>query len=83
MDPLTQGAIGAAAAQCGARPERMKMAALVGGLAGILPDADIFIRSARDPLLSLDFHRQFTHSLAFVPVGAAIAAPEPLPFDEP
>lgn len=37
------------------------------------PDLDIFIRSSSDSLLAIEYHRHFTHSLAFVPVGAAIA----------
>lgn len=49
-------------------------AALMGGVAGVLPDADILIGSARDPLLSIEYHRQFTHALAFIPFGGLIAA---------
>ena len=30
------------------------------------PDLDVFIRSSDDPLLALEFHRQFTHSLFFI-----------------
>ena len=40
----------------------------------MLADADVFIRSESDPLLTLEFHRQFTHSLIFVPIGGLIAA---------
>lgn len=74
MDILTQGVIGAVAAQSFARPEHQRRAALAGAIGGLLPDADVLIRSARDPLLSLEFHRHFTHSLSFVPLGAALAA---------
>jgi inner membrane protein len=74
MDIITQGVIGAVAAQALARPEHQRRAAIAGGLGGLLPDADVLIRSAADPLLSLEFHRHFTHSLAFVPLGALIAA---------
>lgn len=38
------------------------------------PDLDVLIRSAEDPLLFLEYHRQFTHALAFVPVGALLCA---------
>lgn len=38
------------------------------------PDLDALIRSDTDPLLYLEYHRQFTHSLAFVPLGAALCA---------
>ena len=48
--------------------------ALVGALAGMAPDLDVFIRSSTDPLLFLEYHRQFTHSLIFIPIGAALCA---------
>ena len=38
------------------------------------PDLDILIGSSTDPLLFLEYHRQFTHSLVFIPVGAAFVA---------
>lgn len=47
---------------------------MAGALAALLPDADFFIRSANDPLLAIEHHRGFTHSLSFVPVGAAVVA---------
>ncbi|MFT5694831.1 MAG: inner membrane protein [Myxococcota bacterium] len=74
MDPLSQGAVGAAAALIVARPEHARTAALVGALSGMAPDLDVFIRSSTDPLLFLEYHRQFTHSLLFIPVGALICA---------
>jgi inner membrane protein len=74
VEPITQGLIGAAAAQCGARPERLRIAALAGVIGGLLPDVDVLIRSPTDPLLFLDYHRHFTHSLFFIPIGAVIAA---------
>jgi inner membrane protein len=56
-----------------ARP--LGRAAWLPGAAGaLLPDADAVIRSAADPLLYAEFHRHFTHSLAFIPVGGAVAA---------
>lgn len=73
MDPLTQGLIGAAAAQ-GATGGRLPRAWLVGLLAGMAPDLDVFIRSARDPLLAIEFHRHFTHALLFIPLGGLICA---------
>jgi inner membrane protein len=69
MDPISQGALGAAVTLALASPERRWVAALAGALGGMAPDLDILIRSADDPLLALDFHRQFTHSLIFIPVG--------------
>lgn len=74
MDLLTHAAVGAAGATAIARRPEARAAALAGALGGLLPDADILIRTDADPLLALEFHRHFTHSLAFAPVGAAVAA---------
>ena len=74
MDPVSQGVIGVAAAQAVSRHPWVRRAAFMGLVAGLAPDTDIFIQSATDPLLSLQFHRQFTHSLAFIPVGALLVA---------
>ena len=74
MDPLSQGVVGAIAAQSVARRAELRAASVAGFAAGLLPDIDVFIRSAEDPLLFLDYHRHFTHALAFVPIGGAIAA---------
>ncbi len=38
------------------------------------PDLDVLIRSETDPLLFLEYHRQFTHALIFIPIGALICA---------
>lgn len=43
-------------------------------MAGVLPDLDVLIRSSTDPLLFLEFHRQFTHSILFIPVGGLVCA---------
>ncbi len=73
MDPLSQGLLGASASQSFAgKPGKQRSAMLVGLLAGMAPDLDVFIRSENDPLLFLEFHRQFTHSLFFIPVGALL-----------
>lgn len=73
MDILTQGLLGGVLAQSVARKEEIKLATLAGFFSGLLADADILIRSSSDPLLSIEYHRHFTHSLLFVPFGAAIA----------
>jgi inner membrane protein len=73
MDILTQGLVGGVLAQSLARKNERKIATLVGVVAGLLADADILIRSSSDPLLNIEYHRHFTHSLVFIPVGAAIA----------
>jgi inner membrane protein len=73
MDPITQGAIGAAVAQSFSRHKRdLKLAAAAGWIGGMAPDLDVFIRSSTDPLLALEYHRHFTHALAFIPVGGAL-----------
>ena len=46
----------------------------MGAIGGLAPDLDVFIRSASDPLLNIEYHRHFTHSLAFVPIGGALAS---------
>ncbi len=74
MDPLTHGLLGAGFAGSVARRTEVRIAAGVGFAAGLLADADAFIRSDADPLLNLEFHRHFTHALAFAPVGALVAA---------
>ena len=74
MDPISQGVIGVAAAQAVSRRPWARRAAFMGLVAGLAPDADVFIHSATDPLLSLQFHRQFTHALGFIPVGALLVA---------
>ena len=74
MDPISQGALGAAAAESVATRSKLRAWALLGCLAGMAPDVDVFIGSADDPLLFLEYHRQFTHALVFIPVGAMVVA---------
>ncbi len=75
MDPLSQAALGASLSQSFAKDKTKQFSALViGALAGMAPDLDILIQSTDDPLLFLEFHRQFTHSLIFIPFGALLCA---------
>ena len=75
MDIVTQGLIGATAAQGGARSsDEVRLASLIGFCAPLLADADALIRSTEDPLLFLEYHRHFTHALLFIPFGALIAS---------
>jgi len=74
MDPVSHGLLGAALAESIADKNEIRLASLTGFLSAMLADADVFIRSTEDPLLTLDYHRQFTHSLIFIPVGGLIAA---------
>jgi inner membrane protein len=46
----------------------------LGALSGMAADLDVLIRSSTDALLFLEYHRQFTHALAFVPFGALVCA---------
>jgi len=75
MDPLSQAAFGASLSQSFAADRKKQVSAMViGALAGMAPDLDIFINSDYDPLLFLEYHRQFTHSLIFIPFGALLCA---------
>lgn len=74
MDPLTHSFLGMATALVVARRSTPRgQVALAGLAAGLLPDTDVFLRNAADPLFFIEYHRHFTHSLAFSPVIAALA----------
>ncbi len=72
MDPVTQGIVATTAAQTYSKKNNIIIASVIGFLAGLAPDIDIFITSNTDPLLFLEYHRQFTHSLFFIPIGSLI-----------
>lgn len=74
MDPLTHALLGASVAHVALSPRLGRRAWLIGAGAGLLPDVEFFIRSAEDPLLQIEVHRQFTHAFAFIPIGGALAA---------
>lgn len=75
MDPISHGAVGAIAAAALAKGNSsVRLAALVGWAGAMLADADILIRSDQDPLLNIEYHRHFSHSLLFIPVGGLICA---------
>ena len=74
MDPLSQGTVGAAFAQSIANKNNIFKIGFIGFLAGMTPDLDVLIQSSTDPILSLEYHRQFTHSLFFIPFGSLIFA---------
>lgn len=73
MDIFTQGLIGSALSLSIAKKNETKLAAATGFLSGLIADADIFIQSSADPLLTIEYHRHFTHSILFIPLGALIA----------
>jgi len=74
VDPVTHVVLGASLGYAVFSPRLGRTAAAAGGLAAFVPDADVFIRSTTDPLVAIEYHRGFTHSFAFAPVGAAIVA---------
>tara|TARA_B100000768_G_C11272229_1_gene373955 strand:- start:61 stop:1059 length:999 start_codon:yes stop_codon:yes gene_type:complete len=74
LDPLTQGVLGAALPQSLSKKKSLIIIGFIGFLSGLAPDLDLLIRSESDPLLFLEFHRQFTHSLIFIPFGGFICA---------
>lgn len=74
MDPLTQGVLGAALPQASVSRKTVVLAGIFGFLSGMSADLDVLIRSTSDPLLFLEYHRQFTHSLIFIPFGGLLCA---------
>ncbi len=76
MDPLSQGLLGASFTQSATasvsvkKKKKFLQITLIGTLSGMAPDLDVLIFSLEDPLFSLIYHRHFTHSLFFAPIGA-------------
>ena len=81
MDVLSQAVLGASLSQSIAKDKSKQLSALlIGALAGMAPDLDVLIYSSDDPILFLEFHRQFTHSLFFIPFGALLCTLVLYPF---
>ncbi len=74
MDPVSQGVLGAVFAQTRGPKLALAKAAVIGAIAGMTSDLDILIRSSTDPLLAIEFHRHFTHSLLFIPLGGLLCS---------
>lgn len=72
MDPFTHGLVGAATASATASSAR-RAAACSGFVAALLADLDVLLTRTDDPLYQLEYHRQFSHSFLFIPLGALIA----------
>ena len=78
MDPLSHIALGAAVSVAVmVRRTRVWKAALLGAVAGALPDLDVFINHG-DPIRNMVLHRAESHSLFWltlfsVPFSAAAA----------
>ncbi len=77
MDPITHGLLGATIAQATMWRRVPHGAGIIGAVAAMAPDLDVFIWSPTDPTISWIYHRHFTHGLLFIPLGGLIAA---LPF---
>lgn len=74
VDPLSQAVLGAAVAQSVVGERLGRKTWWLGALGGMAADLDVLIRSASDPMVALVYHRHFTHSLAFIPVGGLLVA---------
>lgn len=74
MDPISQGLVGAIFPQSFSSAKEIGKATLIGMVSGMAADLDVLITSVEDPLLLLEYHRQFTHSLIFIPAGGFIMA---------
>ncbi|NJB87536.1 inner membrane protein [Lewinella marina] len=72
MDSLTQIVLGAAVGEAALGRKVGNRAMLWGGIAGTLPDLDVFSRLVTDPMSALAYHRAFTHSLPFALLAAPI-----------
>jgi len=69
LDPITHALLGGLTADLSAKKQNLRTALWVGSLAAMAPDLDFVIHSSKNPLTLMLYHRQFTHSLIFIPVG--------------
>ncbi len=74
MDPCSQGLLGAALANSFSKKTNIKVSSLCGFIGGVAADLDVFIKSDVDNLFFIEFHRHFTHSISFVPIGGLIVS---------
>lgn len=74
MDPVTQGVVGALAAQASLGGRGMRRVTVAGLAGGLLPDADVVLEPLADPALPWELHRHFTHAFAMAPVMGLLAA---------
>ncbi len=74
MDPLTQSLLGGVAAQAVFTGRLGRVAVLLGAVGGELADIDVVLGGLADPALPFQWHRHFTHSLIFIPIGGLLAA---------
>ncbi len=74
MDIVTHALLGAVAARSFSQHQHRRAATIIGAIAALLPDLDVLIRSSSDVLMTLTYHRHFTHSLLFAPLAALVAS---------
>ncbi|KTC82727.1 metal-dependent hydrolase [Legionella cincinnatiensis] len=74
MDPVTHAALGASCSQAILGKYSKHIPWKVGALAAMAPDLDIFIRFKNNPLSLELWHRNFTHSFLFIPLGGILVA---------
>ena len=75
MDPISQGLLGGIVTQSASKENsELRFVTILGILAGLLPDIDVLIKSQTDSLLTIEYHRHFTHAIAFAPIGGAFVA---------
>ena len=60
MDPISQAVVGVTAAR--SQKKNYLLVILIAASAGMAPDLDVLINSEKNPLLSIEYHRHFTHS---------------------
>lgn len=77
MDPITHGLLGATVAKVITGNRLPHGAALIGALAAMAADVDVFIPSFGDPTADWIYHRYITHALVVIPLGGLLCA---LPF---
>jgi inner membrane protein len=73
LDPISHGLLGASCTLSRRGPHWLLCGA-VGGVAALVPDLDLLIRSSSDPVLTLEYHRAFSHSLVFSSAAAELLA---------
>ena len=74
LDPLTHALAGATSSWAISSASLGRKSMAIGAVAALLPDVDVFIRSNADPLLVIEHHRGFTHSLLFTAIIGIAAA---------
>ncbi len=81
MDPLTQGLLGAVAAQAAlagprsaSHPGRRHACSVAGLVGGLVPDADVVLQPLADPAMPWELHRHFTHAIVLAPFLGLLVA---------